>query len=276
MVSRYDYNDRLVSAAHSVLLELVRVLGEYKDDLIVVGGWVPALLLPSIRNGHIGSVDIDIALDHRTAGKNVYRTIKKLLESRGYEEAEQPYVFYRKLVIEDEEVAVEVDFLAGEYSGTGRSHRTQPVQDIRARKTRGCELAFDLNKVLTIDGALPGGAHDSATIRVASIVPFIVMKGMALNDRLKEKDAYDVYYCLNNYPGGLDAIINEFKPHITNSLVLEGLQKIDGKFASVNHFGPRSIADFNAITDTDERERVQRDSFERVDYFLRGLKIRLV
>jgi len=273
MVSRYDYNARLVSAAHSVLLELVHVLGEYKDDLIIVGGWVPALLFPSIPDGHIGSVDIDIALDHRSVREDVYRTIKKLLESRGYEEAEQPYVFYRKLVVDGEEIVVEVDFLAGEYSGTGKSHRTQPVQDIRARKARGCELAFDLNKILTIDGSLPGGAHDSSTVRVASVVPFIVMKGMALNDRLKEKDAYDVYYCLKNYPGGLDTLIEEFKPHVGNGLVQEGLNKIAGKFASINHFGPKAIADFDAITDNEERERVQRDAFERVDYFLKGLKI---
>jgi hypothetical protein len=47
-----------------------------------------------------------------------------------------------------------------------------------------------------LDGELPGGGKDSVTIRVASIVPFIVMKAMALDDRLKEKDARDIYYCL--------------------------------------------------------------------------------
>ncbi len=273
MVNRYDYNDKLVSSARSVLLELVRVLGEYKDELIVVGGWVPSLLIPSVLNGHIGSIDIDIAMNHRSIKENVYRTIKVLLESHGYEEAEQPYIFFRKVEIDDEVIVVEVDFLAGEYLGTGKSHRTQSVQDIRARKARGCELAFDLNQILTIDGSLPGGALDTATVRVASVVPFIVMKGMALNDRLKEKDAYDVYYCLKNFPGGLDILTNEFKPHIGNKLVIEGLQKIAGKFASVNHFGPRAIADFDAISDFEERERVQRDAFERVDYFLKGLDI---
>jgi len=33
------------------------------------------------------------------------------------------------------------------------------------------------------------------------------MKGMALDDRLKEKDAWDIYYCIQNYPGGLDHLI---------------------------------------------------------------------
>ena len=37
---------------------------------------------------------------------------------------------------------------------------------------------------------------DKGAIRVASIVPFLVMKGMALADRLKEKDAYDIVFCV--------------------------------------------------------------------------------
>ena len=74
-----------------------------------------------------------------------------------------------------------------------------------ARKARGCDLAFDLFVEVPLAGELPGGGRDSVTIRVASIVPFFIMKGMALEDRLKEKDAWDIYYCVLNYPGGLDA-----------------------------------------------------------------------
>jgi hypothetical protein len=33
------------------------------------------------------------------------------------------------------------------------------------------------------------GAVETATVRVAGIVPWLVMKGMALADRVKEKDA---------------------------------------------------------------------------------------
>lgn len=38
-----DYSGDQVEAARSVRLELVRVLGEYRDDIVVVGGWVPQL-----------------------------------------------------------------------------------------------------------------------------------------------------------------------------------------------------------------------------------------
>jgi hypothetical protein len=44
---------------------------------------------------------------------------------------------------------------------------------------------------VTIEGELPGGGRLSVTCRVAAIVPWLVMKGMALEDRLKVKHAYD-------------------------------------------------------------------------------------
>ena len=260
MVNREDYNDRQVNAARSVMLELVRMLGEYQDAMIIVGGWVPALLIPSGVKGHVGSIDIDIALDHRKVKENAYKTIKALLESRGYtEDGKKPYTFNRMVTVEGQVIVVEVDFLAGEYAGTGKSRRTQPFQDIRARKARGCEIAFEMNEELTIEGTLPGGARDSARVRVASVVPFIVMKGMAIADRLKEKDPYDIYYCLKYYPGGLDALIEEFKHHLRNKLVIEGLRNISEKFASVDHYGPKAVADFNSVTDREERDQIQRD-----------------
>jgi len=180
----------------------------------------------------------------------------------------QPFIFHRTVTIEGTDVDVEVDLLAGEYSGTGKSHRTQPVQDIKARKARGCDLAFKFQQSKLIKGTLPGGAQDEAQIRVAGIVPFLVMKGMAIHDRLKEKDAYDIYYCIKNFNAGIDGLVEEFRPFLGNSLIKEGLEKISGKFASPDHFGPEAVADFNEIVHEDERESIKRDAFERVHAFL--------
>lgn len=71
---------------------------------------------------------------------------------------------------------------------------------------------------------LPEGGKDSVTVRVASIVPFIVMKGMALADRMKEKDAWDIYYCLKHYPGGLDPLVDAFKPFMSHGLVKDSVK----------------------------------------------------
>ena len=276
MVTKKDYSAGAVRAAHSVLIELIRILGEYRDHIVLVGGWVPDLLFENPNSPHIGSIDVDLALDHRNLKDEGYSTIRELLLNRGYEESDQPFIFKRKLIIDDIQITVNVDFLAGEYGGTGKRNRHQqiPKQGMRPRKARGCDLAFNDPKVMTIAGELPGGGKDSITVRIASVVPFMIMKAMALYDRLKEKDAWDIYYCIQNYPGGMDALVDEFKPYIEHGLVKEGLQKIAEKFVSVNHVGPKFVSDFEAIEDAEEREILERDVFEKVNYLLEGLGVK--
>jgi hypothetical protein len=274
MVTRTDYIAEAVEAARSVLLELVRVLGAYRDQVVLIGGWVPELLLPNAEPKHVGSLDIDLALDHRELADSGYRTIQDLLTSRGYKQDErQPFIYRRSVPAGAREITVQVDLLAGEYAGTGPSHRTQQVQDVRPRKTRGCDLALDLATEVKITGRLPGGADDSATIRVATIVPFLVMKGMALADRLKEKDAYDVYFCVRNFPGGVEGLAAEFAPHAGHGLVKEGLRKIAQRFSSPTAFGPTAVADFMQVTELGERDLLRRDAFERLAALLARLDL---
>ena len=148
---------------------------------------------------------------------------------------------------------------------------TQKVQDVRARKARGADLAFAIAREVIDTGTLPGGAKDSAIVRVAATVPFLVMKGTALHDRLKEKDAWDIYFCLRYYPGGLDALVEEFRPHLRHGLVGEGLRKIADKFASPDDIGPHFVADFDGLEDPEERDLRQRDAYERVRQLLEEL-----
>lgn len=173
----------------------------------------------------------------------------------------------------DQKVSVQVDLLSGQYGGTKKGLRHQRMQGIFARKAIGCDLAFEESIEVTVEGELPGGGKNSVKVCVASIVTFLVMKGMALTDRLKEKDAWDIYYCVKNYPGGLDSLANEFKPHTRNALVREGLEKISIQFASEGHIGSKFVADFEEATDPEERAFLQRDAYERVNYLLERLGI---
>jgi len=58
-----NYKDRQVEAARSVLIDVGQVLHSFRDAIVVVGGWVPDLLLPNAKPEHIGSIDVDLALD---------------------------------------------------------------------------------------------------------------------------------------------------------------------------------------------------------------------
>ena len=232
-MTRTDYASHLVAAARSVMIELTRLLSEYSQHIVLVGGWVPELLLSRNSIQHIGSIDVDLALNHRTLTEPGYEAIHKLLISRDYrQDEEQPFIYYKTVILNGKDISVEVDLLAGEYAGTGKSHRTQKILDIKARKARGCDLAFKISKEVTVEGSLPSGGKDSVNVKVAEIIPFLIMKGMALADRLKEKDAWDIYFCIKNYEGGLDALVHDFQPHVKSELVQEGLNKIAGKFQS--------------------------------------------
>jgi hypothetical protein len=57
--------------------------------------------------------------------------------------------------------------------------------------------------------------------------------------------------------------------HTQHGLVREGLEKIAEKFASPDHIGPRFVADFLEVEESEERAILQRDAYERVIYLLR-------
>lgn len=236
---------------------------------MLVGGWVPQIL---IGDSHIGSIDIDLAIDRESITPEVYRTIGQLLNRRGYRAGSQPYIFLKDVTVDEgAPIIVEVDFLASQYGGAGRNRRTQFIQDIRARKALACELVFQNYQEIEITGRMTDGAKNSVTLRITKIVPFIIMKSFALRDRLKEKDAWDIYFCVKNYPGGLERLCEEFIPFINYRSVNEGLLAIRSKFSSIEGVGPSWVVAFEEITDREAREELRRDAFEQIDALLRKL-----
>lgn len=264
-----------MEACRAALIELVHLMGEFRDHMVVVGGWVPALLLPKVAEPYAGPLDIDLALDFRQIPDDSYRTILQSLSTRGYrQDPAQPFRFFREVRLTGREpVTVEVDFLADEYGGTGPGHRTQPAQDARARTAKGCDLVFAEPVQVSLEGELPGGGRDRVTFRVAAIPPWLIMKGMALAARLEEKDAYDIYYCVRFYPGGPTGLAEAFRPHIGNALVREALEKIRMEFLSVDDAGPKWVADFMDVKDREEQAITRRRAYEIVTAWLDQLGI---
>ena len=66
-----DYSARQTAAAHRVLVDLGQVLASFKECVVVVGGWVPDLLIHDGTEAHVKSIDVDLALDAAklTAGR---------------------------------------------------------------------------------------------------------------------------------------------------------------------------------------------------------------
>ena len=275
MVTKSNYSKKEVDTCLSVIVEVMTILGSYRDRIVLIGGWVPYFILDKQGKDHIGSIDIDLALDFQKISDESYRSILQLLKKRGYIQGNQPFIFNRNIKNENgASYSIEIDLLSGEYGGTDKSHRTQKVQDINARKARGCDLAFKYNISVLLKSIMPDGSENEVNIKVASIIPFLVMKGMALWQRMKEKDAYDIYFTILHFPGGIESLVEIFKPVTDNNLVKEGLGKILAKFNGINSIGPTWLVKFLDIEDNDERERVKRDCFERVAALMEKLRIK--
>ena len=77
------YDPTAIEAAHAVLMDALTVLGRYAEQLVIVGGWVPELTFP--HQGHLGSLDVDLAIDAERIGiDTAYTTIRHLLLAAGY------------------------------------------------------------------------------------------------------------------------------------------------------------------------------------------------
>jgi hypothetical protein len=98
------------------------------------------------------------------------------------------------------------------------------------------------------------------------------MKAMALGDRLKTKDAWDIFFCLKHFSGGNAVLAELFRPHLGHGLVREGLAIIKDKFQSTEQVGPVWCADFDEIRDPEDRAVRVRDAYERVNDLLARLE----
>jgi hypothetical protein len=172
---------------------------------VLIGGWVPYFLLekykyPGEYDQHVGSLDIDVALDAFSIPETDYKTILEILAGRGFYQRKDalgrdiPASFLKRVALKNgKEIEVRIDFLAPEYGGTSKKRRHHLIQDMLARKGRGTDIVFNHADVIHLSGPISNGANIELDIKVANVVACFVMKGVALGERTSEKDAYDLY-----------------------------------------------------------------------------------
>ena len=248
-----DYSEGQKTAAYMVLGEIVNLLNEFSDNIRIIGGWVPTLLYPD--GDHIGSIDVDVLLNQLEIKKaESYRTIKRILTQNGYRRHEEKYfTFIKTIVLDGVSYDVDVDFLSGKYGGDG-GNVSKHVDGIKTLPATGGNFAFDFPPTdVKIEYMREDGAKDSGHVKVISVVPYLVMKTAALG-RGKPKDAYDIYYMVDKYEGGVRTLVKEFMPYTDRELIREMCQKLDEKFASPQHAGPTDVVTFMGITEEEEKE----------------------
>ena len=277
------YSKSVTETSKSVLIEVLRILGSYKDYLVLTGGWAPYFILEKFgKSGqHCGSVDIDFVLNPHLIDLKVYETIVSLIEKRGYrpyvvEDGDVlPYRFYRsvKSHLDGIEYTIEVDFI----SEPDVVKRLSPdkflavQKDLQAVVIRGSSVVFSHNFEHNIRGVLPTGAETKAVAKISDVVGSLATKGLALKGRYKEKDAYDIYFVLRYYKDGPKKAAEEVRSFLNESVVAEALAEIRDKFRSVRSEGPFQVAYFLAPEDERLRERIQGEAYAVLRAFFDGL-----
>jgi hypothetical protein len=285
MKLKSEYSTREIEACVIVMRELFTYLKPYRNQIVLVGGWVPYFLLEKYtpRGGeydqHVGSLDIDVALDAFSIPADAYKTILEILSERGFYHRKDklgkdiPASFLKKVIFEDgEEIEVQIDFLAPEYGGTPEQKRHQVIQDMLARKGRGTDIVFAQTELIRLSGPISSGANIELDIKVANVTACFVMKGIALGERTNEKDAYDLYMLARYYKEGPESVLSELKKLESHGLMKEALRNIEEQFKDVKSIGPVSVATFMGITDKEEFDRITRDAYELLRFIIQGMK----
>lgn len=128
--------------------------------------------------------------------------------------------------------------------------------------------------MVAIAGPMPAGGNNRVEIAVCSIPALLAMKGHALHGRHKQKDAYDIYYCVRNYAEGIELLAQACRPLLAHPSGEQGYRYIAEKFDTVDGYGPTCVRQF--VQDTQilgdrTPEQWQQDAFGQIDAWLRAL-----
>lgn len=248
--------DVLVAEAAS-LFHLLGGMGA--KHLAIVGGMVPALLVPDASQLHIGSADVDLCLSVAltTGGtRKYYDSIQELIEPF-FEPATHAGHRWRK----KHEVAgipLVVDFLsAADDDVATLADGTGLLEDDTAIANTGGQLRpFPIRAGRLIDDDLEAGvargialryregARADVDVRYAGPVGFLAAKADALDGRDETKDGYDVaWWCLNAAPTPQEvAALVTSRPAFQDKLFQEAVAELRRAFAEPDYPGPDGYA----------------------------------
>jgi hypothetical protein len=281
------YDPDLASILAAEAADLVRALGFMAPHVVLIGGLVPGLLVPILDPGiepHVGTADIDLCLSVALVegDTEAYERIETILKKLGFREGDVSFRWRRK-----DGIGLTVEFFcpADPQRAAGRAFRPTQADNPTGKHNFGgrlSALALEAGDLLTTDieiinrnFVLP---RDKGTLelelRVTGPLAFLMAKNDALHGRDKPKDAYDIVWLIESWPGGPAAAATSFaqRPAYYRPEVAAALQAISASFATRESIGPRSYARFLA-TDTREETQLERPAVGAISEFMAALPI---
>jgi Nucleotidyl transferase AbiEii toxin, Type IV TA system len=250
-ISGYDVGH--TKAVRAACLDLATRLGDLMDDLVIVGGMVPGLIisqddLPAGADPHCGTMDIDLGLAVGLFDDQRYQNLTDRLRSSGFEpDKNEDGNITRQRWRVAEEHSLTIDFLVGpsspeEQQSAGKLRNIE--SDFAAVITPGLRLAFKDRQLVPLEGVTRKGEQAERTISVCGPAAFIALKALAFGSRGENKDAYDLFYVMRNYGSDINDIVARFEPLRGDEKLAEAIAIIERDFINESSLGPMRTSDF--------------------------------
>ena len=247
------------------------MLAAFEDCLVVVGGWVPDLLLEQADEPHVGSIDVDLALDANKLADGRYADLLKLLLDSGrYKPGAKPFQLVVEVDLKDgaKPVEVEVEFLAPKEVKL-KKNRPKLLEGFRVLQANGCGTAFHAPVRLEVSGRTVRGANNKVHLRIASLPDFLVMKAPYLGRarQAQRRVQYSVT-ASNIFQTASTRIGQRLEEPPQRKDVARAIEILRDKFASVDAFGPGQVVEFQGSVDAETQAMQARRAFELMQQFL--------
>jgi len=265
------YAPEYVTLVRATCLYVATKLGDLTDDLVVVGGLVPSLIVDqeNLADGveaHVGTMDLDVAL----LDQGRYRELSERLRRSGFtqDENEQGNVTRQRWKIDGVE-KVTLDFLIQPTLPSDRGGSLRDIEpDFAAIIAPGLHLAFEDRRRISLSGRTIMGEEAAREIWVCGPAAYIVLKALAFSLRGENKDAYDLFYVVRNFGTGVEEIADLLRPILEDPDTKKAISVLRQDFTNHNGLGPRRVAEF--LTGGQDGS-VQADVVGYIDSLLRAV-----
>jgi hypothetical protein len=278
---RSGYSREETAQAQMLCLTVIASLGAYIQDLCVVGGLVPSLLIDSRlgeeeieEDRHSGTNDFDVGFSLALLDEKRYAEVSKRLRAEGFgpDKNEAGNDVRQRWRLDD--LNATVDFLMAPppgHPGDARLHDLEP--DLAVLVARGLDFAFAERIEVELEGHTIKGEKLRRTVPVCGPGAFVILKALAFGDRVEHKDAYDLVYVLRRYPGAPASVVERLAEHAVSDgpLVSSALEKLAVDFEEVESIGPQRAAAFVA-EQGDDLDALAADAHGYVDDLLGGCR----
>lgn len=253
-----SYNREQIALVHATCLYFATKLGDIIDEVVVIGGLVPSLLikqddLPAGTEIHAGTMDLDIGFDLALLDEGRYRTLTERLRGAGFEPDvnDEGNPTRQRWKIEQQE-KVTVDFLIQPSRLGDRGGNLRDIErDFAAVITPGLHLAFRDRERVSLSGRTIVGEKATRYIWVCGPGAYIVLKALAFKQRGGNKDAYDLYYLVRNYGASVVDVASRLEPLLGDPFAKQAIEILKRDFQEHDGLGPRRVAEFITGTTDD-------------------------